>query len=193
MKTFFIATAIYFTFLNALSVFSQNAIITKSVLSELDYFNSFMDKFYPYTSEHVYVIKIDSSQSDFSKDSKDFLVSVLYNNELIKYIQPNYAFFYANNWYVVKTEMKIYGEQAVELKDYKKARRNIKKFGDRIIQKRPIVKEAFFPYCFFFKTSKGKVVGGMDIGSCDPYFNSTNNNSFFYNNADIERVEGEKY
>ena len=171
-------------------MFGQKVPISHDVLNELNYFDSFLNKFLPDYHLRIYVIKIDTSYR--LTNGLYYLVSPVYDSRVIPYINPSYSFKYNGIWYLIKSTISesTYKKNAIKIDPYKTDKKKIKNYLKANIGTGAMT--VFFPYCFFFKSFGGKVEGGKDIGHCDPYFQSTAPNSFFYDNNDIKRVQGTK-
>jgi len=172
---------------------SQSASITKSVISELEYFDEFLSKFLPEASNHLFVMRIDTSFGQGRGNEVLFLISTIYNHHILEYINPEYAFFYKGNWYVIRTDIKLEGDNVANILPYSEFKSEINQYMTEMFSKNPFYYSVAFRFCFEFKTLNGKIYGDMNIGSCEPYMNFSNPDLFFYNNSDIERVEGKKY
>lgn len=190
MKTFFFIIILLVT--SVQEARSQTGRITKSVVAELEYFDEFLSKFLPEASNHLFVMRIDTSFGQGRGNEILFLISTIYNHHILEYINPEYAFFYKGNWYVIKTNIKLEGDIVTNILPYSEFKGEINEYMTEMFSKNPLYYSVAFRFCFEFKTLNGKVNGGMNIGSCEPYINFSNDDLFFYNNSDIERVEGKK-
>jgi len=165
---------------------AQGEIFNKQVLAELDYFETFMEKFHSVSSEAntLYVINLHKQPiSDWDQRIRYyFLISTIYYPDMVESIDAKYFMEYNGNYYLIKCQLDFI-EQSKKIKIYDFELGKIKAINHlqtnaNNIDKSPIFTS--FPYCFTFKTIDGKVAQGMSIGSCDPYIQSPSKEHFFY-------------
>lgn len=172
-------------------------VFNEQVLNELDYFDDFLNKFHTVDKEYerVYVLKL--SKHWYTKRGEKevrwlYLLSAMYYPDIIAYINPNYTMAYKGRHYLINSNDSVPITSCnVLLEDYPTKESIVLKglkSNQKSVEHGPIL--TAFPYCFWFQAISGEVTSGMSIGKCDPYMNSDVDDSFFYDNSDIERVEG---
>jgi hypothetical protein len=155
-------------------------VITDSVLSELDYFENFMDKFQPVPSERIYVLRIDTNAGDPKMRDTHFLLSTIYYKYTYEYIQPKYAFRYSDNLYLLKTEVELnWNAMNVEPIPFSKIESEVQAYCDRNIEENQMIFNEF-TYCYWFASKDGVVLGGKSMTSCDIYMGDSKGDRFFY-------------